>query len=217
VRMRRAVIALVVVIGLLVVADRVAVVAADHVVATRIQTDQHLSVRPDVSIHGFPFLTQALAGRYGRVTLTVHDLHDTQVRVHTLSVDLHGVHVPLGAVMSQHLSTVPVDRASATIELTYADLNSFLAAKHLAVAKGAGDDIRVSGTATVLGRTVHASGTGRVAVRGSDLVVAVGNGLDVTIPLSGLPFRIALVDAKATNRGIVVHATASGLVLHPRT
>jgi hypothetical protein len=215
--MRRVVIVIVVILGLLVVADRVAVVAADNAVAAQIETDQGLSQRPHVSIHGFPFLTQALAGRYGDVTLTLHDFHHTGVPVRTLTVDLHGVHVPIRAVVSQHLSRVPVDRASATILLSFAGLNTFLADKHLSVSAGSGGDIHVTGTATVLGRRVTASGTGHIDVRGSDLVVAVGHGLDFTIPLGGLPFRISLVSAKATNAGIVVQATASGLVLHPGT
>lgn len=215
--MRRWLIVTAVVIGLLVVADRVAVVAAQDVVAGRIQADQHLSARPDVSIHGFPFLTQALGGRYGDVTLTMHDLHDTAVAVRTLTVDLRGVHVPLGAVTSQHLSRVPVDRASAKVLLSFAGINAYLGDKHLVVSGGADGDIKVTGTATILGRTVTASGTGRIEIRGSDLVVTVGHGLDFTIPLSGLPFRIALVGAKATKAGIVVQATASGLVLHPQS
>jgi hypothetical protein len=215
--MRRWLVVLVVILGLLVVADRVAVVAADNVVATRIQSDQQLSQRPHVSIHGFPFLTQALGGRYDDVTLTLHDLHDTAVPVRTLTVDLRGVHVPLGAVTSQHLSRVPVDRATATILLSFAGINSYLGDKHLVVSAAADGDIKVTGTATVLGKKVTASGTGRMDVRDNDLVVTVGRGLDFTVPLSGLPFRIALVGAKATKAGIVVQATASGLVLHPGT
>jgi len=215
--MRRWIVVTVVIVGLLVLADRLGVAAADRTVAARIQTDQGLQQRPDVSIHGFPFLTQALAGRYGDVTLTLHDFHHTGVPVRTLTVDLRGVHVPLRAVLAGHVARVPVDRASASIVLSYDGLNTFLADRHLSVSEGSNGEIRVSGRVTVLGRTVSASGSGRIEVRGSDLVVTVGHGLDFTIPLSGMPFRIALVSAKATNAGIVVQATASGLVLHPNS
>ena len=159
--MRRLVVALVAIVALLVVADRVAVLAADHVVAGRIQADQQLDSRPSVSIHGFPFLTQALGGKYDDVTLTLHDLRKGGVPIRTLRVRLRGVHVPLGAVVSQHLRSVPIDRAEATV------------------------------------------------------VVTVGQGLDFSIPLGALPFRIALTGAKATKQGIAVTATASGLVVHP--
>ena len=215
--MRRWIVVTVVIVGLLVLADRLGVAAADRAVAVRIQTDQGLSQRPDVSIHGFPFLNQAIDGRYDDVTLTLHDLHRSGVPVHTLTVDLHGVHVPLRAVFAGHVSRVPVDRANASLLLSFGDLNNFLAGKHVSVSEGANGEIKVSGSVTVLGRTVTASGSGRIDVRGHDLVVTVGHGLDFSIPLGGLPFRIALVSAKATKAGIVVQATASGLVLHPLT
>jgi hypothetical protein len=192
---RRLLVVLLVVVGLLVALDRVAVLAAERVVATRIQTDQSLPERPDVSIGGFPFLTQAIAGRYGSVTLTVHDLHRTVVPVHTLTVHLTGVHVPLSSVIRGHVSSVPVDRASASVLLN--------------------GDVMVKASATVAGFTVGGSLRAHVEVKGSDLVIAV-NGLDLTIPLAGLPFRIALVGAKATKAGVVVTGTAAGLVLHPR-
>jgi hypothetical protein len=214
---RRLVIVLAVIVGLLVVADRVAKVAAQGVVASRIESDQGLSQRPDVTIHGFPFLTQALAGRYDDVSLTLHDLLDRSVPVKRLTVDLHGVHVPLGAVVSQHLSRVPVDRATAKVLLSYADLNSYFGGKHLRLSQGSNGEVDVTGSVTVAGQTISASGSGRIDVSGSDLVVTVGHGLDFTVPLGGLPFRIALVGANATKDGIVVQATASGLVLHPRT
>ena len=213
--MRRAVVVIVVIVGLLVIADRVAVVEAQSTVAARIETDQHLSQRPDVSIRGFPFLTQAIGGRYTHVTLTLHDLRDRTVPVQTLTVDLRGVHVPLGSVFSHHVTRVPVDRAAATVLISFADLNSYFGTRHLVVSRGPDGQVAVSGSVTVAGHTVSASGSGRIDVRGSDLVVTVGHGLDLTIPLGGLPFRIALVGAKATKAGIVVQATASGLVLHP--
>jgi len=214
--MRRLLISLVVILGLLVVADRVARAAADRAVAQRIQHDQGLSQRPDVSIDGFPFLTQALAGRYDHVTLTMHDLHNGPVPVQTLRVVLRGVHVPLSAVFSGHVSSVPIDRATATVLVRYADLGANVGGNHLTVSEGTNGEVKVTGTVSALGQTVTASGEGRLDVRGNDVVVTVGHGLDFTVPLSGLPFRIVLVGAKATKSGIEVSATANGLVVHPR-
>lgn len=214
--MRRLLISLVVILGLLVVADRVARAAADRAVAQRIQKDQGLTQRPDVSIDGFPFLTQALSGRYDHVTMTLHDLHDGPVPVQTLRVVLRGVHVPLSAVFSRHVASVPVDRATATVLVRYADLGANVGGNHLTVSPGPDGEVKVTGTVSALGQSVTASGEGRLDVRGNDVIVTVGHGLDFTIPLGGLPFRIVLVGAKATKAGIEVAATADGLVLHPR-
>lgn len=214
--MRRLVIVGAVVVALLVVLDRVAVVSADHAVAARIQAQEHLSSRPSVSIGGFPFLTQAIGGKYRDVTLTVHDFRRSAVAVDTISVELRGVHVPLSAVFSQHLSSVPVDSATARVLLSYDDLNTYLHAKGIAVSPGGDGRVRVTGSVTVAGQTLSATGTATVDVTSDSLLLRAVNAVTISVPLAGLPFGIALRSAKATNQGIQVTATAQGLVLHPR-
>jgi hypothetical protein len=214
--MRRLVIVAVVIVGLLVVLDRVAVGAADNAVAARIQTQQNLQSRPDVSIRGFPFLTQAIGGTYDDVTLTVHHYRRAAIAVDTITVDLRGVHVPLHAVLSQHVSSVPVDSASAKVLLSYADLNDYLRDKGITVASVGGTRVRVSGSVTVAGQKVTADGTATIDVKSDSLVLRGANDFAVTIPLGGLPFGIELRSARATNQGIQVTATAQGLVLHAR-
>jgi hypothetical protein len=203
-------------VALLVVLDRIAVVAADHVVAARIQTQEHLPARPSVSIGGFPFLTQAIGGKYDDVTLTVHHLHRSAVSVDTITVELHGVHVPLGAVFSQHLSSVPVDSATARVLLSYADLNAYLHTKGITIAPEGDGQVRVTGSVTVGGQQLSASGAATIDVTSDSLTLRTANAVSIAIPLAGLPFGIALRSAKATNRGIEVTATAQGLVLHPQ-
>lgn len=214
--MRRLLIVVAILVAILVVADRVAVVEADHVVAARIQTQEHLPSRPSVSIGGFPFLTQAIGGTYDDVTLTVHDFRRSVVPVDTISVELRGVHVPLSAVFSQHLSSVPVDSATARVLLSFADLNSYLGGKGITVSPAGSDRVRISGSVTVAGQTVSASGTATIDVTSDSLLLRAANAVTVAVPLGGLPFGISLRSATATNRGIQVTATAQGLVLHPR-
>jgi hypothetical protein len=213
--MRRLPVLAVVLVALLIVVDRVAVGAADHLVAARIQTQENLPSRPAVSIAGFPFLTQAVRGRYDDVTLTVHHYDRAAVRVDTIRVQLHGVHVSLGAVFSQHVSSVPVDSASARVLLSYDDLNAYLRPKGITVSSDGDARVRVSGSVTVAGQRLTASGAATIDVTSDSLVLHAANAATVAIPLSGLPFGIRLQSAKATNRGIEVTATAQGLVLHP--
>jgi hypothetical protein len=213
---RRIFIVVGIVVALLVVLDRVAVVAADHTVAARIQTQEHLPSRPSVSIGGFPFLTQAIGGTYDDVTLTVHDFHRSVVPVDTISVTLHGVHVPLSAVFSQHLSSVPVDSATARVLLSYANLNTYLQPKGITVSPARHGEVRITGSVTVAGQKLSASGTATIDITSDSLLLRAVNAVTVTVPLAGLPFGIALQSAKATNQGIEVKASAQGLVLHPR-
>jgi hypothetical protein len=67
---------LVVLLGLLVVADRVAVNVAEDRVAQQVQSSGRLAGPPTVDIGGFPFLTQAVAGDYSdvRLQLSADDL-----------------------------------------------------------------------------------------------------------------------------------------------
>jgi hypothetical protein len=214
--MRRLAILVVVLVAALVVADRVAAHAADGLVARQIERDQGLASRPDVSIGGFPFLTQAISGHYGEVTLTLHDVRRGPVTVAQLTAHLVGVHVSLSAVFSQHLSSVPVDMATAGVFVTYADLNSYLSSKHLQVSDAHGR-LHVTGSITVAGQTESASADGQLRVSGDAVVVTAGRGLGFAIPLTGLPFRIHLESATVGNRGITVKGSAQGLVLHPRS
>jgi hypothetical protein len=213
--MRRLFFLLVVLLALLVIADRVAVTAAQRDVAKRIQVDQGLQSQPGVTIGGFPFLTQLIGGTYDDVTVSVGGLTSGGLRISSLRVQLRGVHVSLGDVVTQHVSRVPVDRADARVVLSYPDLNDWLASKGLRVEPAPGDQVHV----TAVGAGSHVAGgvsaDGRVSVRGASVVISGPAGLAIEIPLPGLPFQMHLNAVKAAQEGIVVSADAAGLVLRP--
>ena len=81
--------------GLLVVADRVAVGVAERMIADRVRqeiTKQGAqSAEPDVEVGGTPFLTQVLDGRYQRITINLRDVQapveGDAVRLPVLDVD----------------------------------------------------------------------------------------------------------------------------------
>lgn len=84
--MRKVLIALVVLVVLLIAADRIAKVVVQHQAAGRIQDEYNLSERPDVNVHGFPFLTQVLRRELTKVDVDAAGvaIEDTQ----NLDVDL---------------------------------------------------------------------------------------------------------------------------------
>ena len=49
-----------------------------------------------MSIAAFPFLTQAIEGKYSDVKVTVHDLNLNGLDVSTFKVQLHGAHIKAG-------------------------------------------------------------------------------------------------------------------------
>lgn len=91
-RVRKLIIVVLVVVTLAVAADFAAAAAAEHTVATQLRQQLGLSSDPSVRINGFPFLTQALAGRYSSIDvrasgLSVDSLHDLDVEATLHDVD----------------------------------------------------------------------------------------------------------------------------------
>ncbi|MBV9292250.1 MAG: DUF2993 domain-containing protein [Frankiales bacterium] len=208
--MRRLVVTLLVLFAVLVVADRLAVSAAQRDVAQRLQVEQHLDHRPDVSIRGFPFLTQLVGGRYDEVDVTVRGLHAGPLAVSRVVAHLHGVHVSLGDVVRQHVSRVPIDRASAEVVLSFGDLNTFLLSRQSARISAAGGKVHLSDDFGGL----HVDLTLPIEVRGDAIVIRGSGPLpDLTIPSSGLPFHLRLDSVQVGRNGLVVTGSAAGLVL----
>jgi DUF2993 family protein len=208
---RRLVLLLVVLVGLAAVADRVAALGAERVVGERIQQDEGLAVRPDVTIGGFPFLTQAFRGRYDDVTVNVRDLRRGPVVVSDVQAHLTGVHVPFSDVVRQKVNRVRIDNATAEIDLDYSDLNTMLGSKHVRFSEGTDGHVHVSATGSIAGVSGTVGGDVPVTVQGDSLVVQAG--LNITIPLPSMPFGIQLKSARATANGITVVCTAHGLVV----
>ncbi len=69
--MRALLIAVLVLLGIAVAADRVLVVVSENQLAAAIQEQGQLPAEPEISIEGFPFLTQAISGRYESVRVGV--------------------------------------------------------------------------------------------------------------------------------------------------
>lgn len=60
----------VLVLGGLIAADRIALTQVEQSVARTLQGQMQLTGQPEVSIHGFPFLTQVVVNRFSQVDLT---------------------------------------------------------------------------------------------------------------------------------------------------
>jgi hypothetical protein len=216
-------------VGLAVVADRVAVGFAEDKVGAELAAKGGLHGRPAVDIAGFPFLTQAVAGRYDdvRISLTAAELG--QPAGTRADVDLHGVRVPLSDVLSGSVSQVPVDRIDGTATLSYALLSSKLGPSTRLTREGSG--LRITRTVELLGQQIPLTATGKVVLEGNDLVVhvsrATGAGvsvpsylldravglLDLRYTVPPLPFGLKLTGVTPGAAGVTVHVAATGAVL----
>src|SRR4051794_15208143 len=206
--MRRLVLVVVLVLGVLAVVDRVAAFGAERVVAERIQAEESLAVLPDVSIGGFPFLNQMIRGSYDDVTVTVHDLRRGRLDIDSIRAHLTGVHVPFEDVVRQNVDHVRVDAATAQIVLTYADVNELLRPRGFTLGPAAAGSVHVTARANAGGTELKAGADVPMAVNGESVVVDTRLGTVLDIPLPGMPFGIELKSGRATPDGIVVTCTA---------
>ena len=76
-----------------VVADRVAAVVVERMVASRLQCAAGLAVRPDVDIAGFPLLTQVAGRRFGEVRVRAGDVVAGKAALRNVSVDVRDLNL----------------------------------------------------------------------------------------------------------------------------
>jgi hypothetical protein len=170
-------------LGLAVAADRFAVGFAEDKVAQQMAEKGKLHGTPTVDIAGFPFLTQAVAGRYDDVgiSLTAEQLgQPAGTRAHVV---LHGVHVPLSSVLSGSVDRVPVDRIDGTATLSYALLSAKLGGDTTLRPEGRG--LRVTKTVQLLGKATPLTAAGTVTLDGNQLVLDVSKAAGAGVDLPG--------------------------------
>lgn len=228
--MKRLTVSLLVLLALLLVADRVGASLASNAVAAEVQSSTRSSSEPEVDVTGFPFLTQALAGRYDRVEVGATDVPAGDLVLSRLDATLTGVQLPLSDALSGSVDRVPVEAVQARALVGYSELARRAGDRQLTVAP-AGDRVRVTGSVEVLGRTISATAVSRVEVVEGELVVtaeayevgseaaddllarALGDRLDLRIPVTGLPYGLQVSGVEIEPAGVVVLATARDTVL----
>jgi hypothetical protein len=154
--------------GLFVLADRVAVGFAEDEAADRIKSTEGLAATPDVSIGGFPFLTQVVGGELDDVTIGIKNYEASTggtdsaagtIRIDDLNAEMRGVAFGSG------YSSATADSATGTASISYAELLKAAKSEPTEVAPGVtaqviglsdgGDGkIKVTVSATVLGTKV---------------------------------------------------------------
>ncbi|WP_328669835.1 LmeA family phospholipid-binding protein [Streptomyces sp. NBC_00328] len=164
--LRISLILLVVLGGLFVLADRVAVGFAEDEAADRIKSTEGLTVTPDVSIEGFPFLTQVLGGELDDVKIGINDYEASTggtgsatgtIRIDDLDAEMHGV------AFSGDYSSATAGSATGTASISYAELLKAakpepvevapgVKAQIIGLSDGGNGKIKVTVSATVFGK-----------------------------------------------------------------
>ena len=179
-------------------------------------------VQPHVTIHGFPFLTQALRKRFDHVTVTAASVRRGDLSARDVHADLRDVRVL--STSSGTAGQVTGDGVVPWSEIaTVADLPVTLSA-------GPDGTARVTGSVTVLGQTLSVAADATVTVvddeiriRPTRVSLASGGLLDTALtqtierrlelayPIRGLPAGVQVTSLTPETDGVRAHVTATDI------
>ncbi|MEG8279187.1 LmeA family phospholipid-binding protein [Streptomyces sp. AHA2] len=177
--------------GLFVIADRVAVNFAEDEVADRLKSTENLSSAPDVSIKGFPFLTQVVGGSLDDVEVGIEDYQAATgdggrtIRIDDLQADMKGVefsgdYSSATATTATGTATIAYDELLKTAKVEPTQIAPGVTANVVGLSDGGNGKIKVAVEATVLGTRLPEP----VAVLST---VTVVDGDTVRVKADGLP------------------------------
>ncbi|NBH05693.1 DUF2993 domain-containing protein [Amycolatopsis sp. SID8362] len=122
-RARRWVIALIVLVLLLVGADFGAAAFAEHMISQKAREQLQLTDDPSVTIHGFPFLTQALGGDYRHISVSAAGLPVAdKLQDVAVNAELENVSAPLSDLTAGNTKSITIGELTGSVTIKAADL-----------------------------------------------------------------------------------------------
>ncbi len=187
--------------GLLTVADRVAAGVAERAITDRVSQEiakqDVKSTAPEVSVGGFPFLTQVVAGKYQSISILLHDvqgpLQGRAVRIPELDIEARNVVASLDTLRSGH-GEVIAETVEGTGTIDYDSVARLIDQPGLKLAESNGK-LTVTAPLNILGQQITAHGTAKLGLEDSEVLI----GFDELSAdgLAGIPGAQALVNTFA--------------------
>jgi len=196
---------------LLVVLDRVAVAYAENQAAQQMQS-QGFPTKPDVTIKGFPFLTQVAARN-------IKDVHIAATKVPAGPVTFSLTADATNVLLDPGYQSGTISHVTGTGVIPFSSLSSaFGGGSGITITSAGGNTLKVG--LNVLGLDVHMTGTIEQAgpntlkvhlnpPSGIPVSLPIPNNFTIHIPT--LPMHLTIQSVKVTGQGIVVHATGSNI------
>ncbi|MGW6564249.1 LmeA family phospholipid-binding protein [Streptomyces sp. NPDC054975] len=212
--------------GIFVGADRLAVSYAESEAADRVRLGPARAGSTEVDIKGFPFLTQVMDKRLDEVDVVLTGVEatagDRKIRISEMTAALRDVTVN-DAFTSARAGTV-----TGTALISYADLTA-AADRDVKIAYGGDGKVKVTGGVKVLGRTITRSVLSSVTLVGGDTIrvradEVPGEGIpgleslirkrtDFDREIGGLPAGMKLDKIEAREDGVAIGVTGSNVAL----
>ncbi|WP_431882756.1 LmeA family phospholipid-binding protein [Micromonospora gifhornensis] len=230
------VVLLLVLAGLVVIADRVAASVAERRIADEVRQQvarqQAQSAPPEVEVGGFPFLTQVVDGRYERITIRMRDVQGAvqgdAISLPSLDVDARNVRASLDTLRTGR-GDVVAETVNGTATISYQSLAALLDREGLTLGERNGQ-LAVTAPLDVLGQQLTVTGVadivvsdeGQIALRFADLDAEglpsaplartllnnFARSISVDVPLPELPFQLTVREVLPQPQGLTVTADA---------
>jgi hypothetical protein len=186
----RLMVLVVVLLVLVVIADRVGAALAARTVADRLTRSESLGRAAAVSFPDVPFLTQAARGRYSTVHVTLEELPTTAgVVVDRIDATLHEVAAPTGPLLRGQVRSLQVERGEADAFVSFDALERTAQQRLGSAVRRVGLSQATSGNRVTLSASVQTP-VGAYSVRGQlELTVSGGTAAVRLLPqtLTGVP------------------------------
>lgn len=175
----KAVIALLTVLGFLALGDRWAVLFAEHQAAEKLKDEMHLEATPEVSIGGFPFVTQLAEKKLDSVTVTVPDVAADRVSLAKVSTTAENLRVD--GDLPGSFRGASVDRVHGEVLLSFDDLNRELGASQVTFTPTGRQHVLARGTLPVAGHDLKVRAEARIARSGPRGITTDIGGMQLTV------------------------------------
>ncbi len=197
---------------------------AENIMASQIK-DQGFPKKPNVSIQGFPFLTQVITRDFRDININSTNITEGPLLISSVNATMSGVHV------SASFQSGTIDHINGTIDVTFtaladamntqaSGLASILGGAGLTLTQAGPDEVKASFDLVVFSgaavwrvtRTGHNNiNVHLVSTSGdlpADLLSSIG---DINIPLPSLPVGLSIQSISVTPNGLVGTVTGQNV------
>ena len=206
--------ALIVVLILLTIVDRVALAVAENQFANQ-AVENGLPVKPSVTIEGFPFLTQLITRDFHKVDISANNVPAGPVSITSIKATLTGVH------LNSSFNGATVDHLTATAFVSFSDLAGGGGGSGISMSAAGPDKVKITAGIGPLSDTevakISKTGPNQISIQvvsGSSPLSGLLNSFgSFQFNIPKLPASVDITGFAVTPQGLTVAAAANHAIL----
>jgi len=206
--------ALIVVLILLTIVDRVALAVAENQFANQ-AVENGLPVKPSVTIEGFPFLTQLIARDFHKVDISASNVPAGPVNITSIKATLTGMH------LNSSFNGATVDHLTASAFVSFSDLAGGGGGNGISMSAAGPDKVKITAGVGPLSDTevakISQTGPNQISIQvqtGSSPLSGLLNSFgSFSFSIPRLPASVHITGFAVTPQGLTLAAAADHAVL----